>query len=61
MSAVAEASEYCTNAIIDQTEEKKQLFVDAGCEIIQVDQRSGRPRWTASWRRSTPICSPMRR
>lgn len=37
-SAVAEASEYCTNAIIDQTEEKKQLFVDAGCEIIQVDQ-----------------------
>ena len=36
-SAADEASRYCTDAIIEQTEEKKQLFVDAGCEIIQVD------------------------
>lgn len=36
-NAAAEASVYCTNAIEELSAEKKQIFVDAGCEIIEVD------------------------
>ncbi len=36
-TAAAEASAFCTDAIESMSEEKKQLFVDAGCEIIEVD------------------------
>lgn len=35
--AAAKASVFCTDAIVAQTEEKKQVFVDSGCEIIEVD------------------------
>ena len=36
-TAADEASEFCTDAIEEQSAEKKQVFVDAGCEIIEVD------------------------
>ncbi len=35
--AAAEASITCTDLVIKQTAEKKQVFVDAGCEIITID------------------------
>lgn len=35
--AAKEAGILCTDLIIEQTEEKKQVFVDAGCEIIEID------------------------
>lgn len=35
--AAAKASLICTDLVIEQNEEKKQVFVDAGCEIIETD------------------------
>ncbi len=35
--AAAEAAPYCTEANQALTEEKKQLFIDVGCEIIETD------------------------
>ncbi|MPN40081.1 hypothetical protein SDC9_187616 [bioreactor metagenome] len=32
-----EAGKYCTDSIIAATEAKKQIFIDAGCEIIETD------------------------